>query len=44
MLDGFNFKEFIAFLSAFSPRATLQNKIECMEYVLIDLDLDLNII
>ncbi|KAI5414783.1 hypothetical protein KIW84_040301 [Lathyrus oleraceus] len=28
MLDGFNFKEFIAFLSAFSPRATLQNKIE----------------
>ncbi|XP_004507759.1 uncharacterized protein [Cicer arietinum] len=28
MLDGLNFKEFIAFLSAFSPRATLQHKIE----------------
>ncbi|CAJ2649615.1 unnamed protein product [Trifolium pratense] len=28
LLDGFNFKEFIAFLSAFSPRATLQHKIE----------------
>jgi serine/threonine-protein phosphatase 2B regulatory subunit len=32
LLDGFNFKEFIAFLSAFSPRATLQDKIECMYY------------
>lgn len=29
MLDGLNFKEFVAFLSAFSPRATLQQKIEC---------------
>ncbi|XP_042973579.1 calcineurin subunit B-like isoform X3 [Carya illinoinensis] len=28
MLDGLNFKEFVAFLSAFSPRATLQHKIE----------------
>ncbi|KAK7291938.1 hypothetical protein RIF29_07503 [Crotalaria pallida] len=28
MLEGFNFKEFVAFLSAFSPRASLQNKIE----------------
>ncbi|OMO80805.1 hypothetical protein COLO4_23939 [Corchorus olitorius] len=28
MLDGLNFKEFVAFLSAFSPRATLQQKIE----------------
>jgi len=30
MLDGFNFKEFIALLSAFSPRATIQHKIECV--------------
>ena len=29
MLDGLNFKEFVAFLSAFSSRATLQQKIEC---------------
>jgi hypothetical protein len=29
MLDGLNFKEFVAFLSAFNPRATLQQKIEC---------------
>jgi hypothetical protein len=29
MLDGLNFKEFVSFLSAFSPRATLQQKIEC---------------
>nr|XP_023922267.1 calcineurin subunit B-like [Quercus suber] len=28
MLDGLNFKEFVAFLSAFSPRATLQQKVE----------------
>nr|ACU13154.1 unknown [Glycine max] len=28
MLDGLNFKEFVAFLSAFSPRATLHHKIE----------------
>ncbi|GLT80477.1 hypothetical protein SLA2020_519150 [Shorea laevis] len=28
MLDGLNFKEFVAFLSAFSPRANLQQKIE----------------
>lgn len=28
ILDGLNFKEFVAFLSAFSPRATLQQKIE----------------
>ncbi|CAL1374316.1 unnamed protein product [Linum trigynum] len=27
-VDGLNFKEFVAFLSAFSPRATLQQKIE----------------
>ncbi|BAT76156.1 calcineurin subunit B-like [Vigna umbellata] len=27
MLDGLNFKEFVAFLSAFSPRATLHQKI-----------------
>ena len=29
MLDTLNFKEFVAFLSAFSPRASLQQKIEC---------------
>ncbi|XP_078439650.1 calcium-binding EF-hand family protein isoform X2 [Wolffia australiana] len=28
MLDGLNFKEFVAFLSAFSPRTSLQHKIE----------------
>ncbi|KAL4297796.1 hypothetical protein GQ457_12G024870 [Hibiscus cannabinus] len=28
MVDGLNFKEFVAFLSAFSPRATLLQKIE----------------
>ncbi|KAL5840099.1 hypothetical protein ACOSQ3_012762 [Xanthoceras sorbifolium] len=28
MLDGLNFKEFVLFLSAFSPRASLQQKIE----------------
>ncbi|XP_044471045.1 calcineurin subunit B-like [Mangifera indica] len=27
-LDGLNFKDFVAFLSAFSPRASLQHKIE----------------
>lgn len=29
MVDGLNFKEFVAFLSAFSPHATLHQKIEC---------------
>ncbi|XP_010273695.1 PREDICTED: calcineurin subunit B [Nelumbo nucifera] len=28
MVDGLNFKEFVAFLSAFSSRATMQQKIE----------------
>ncbi|GJN16106.1 hypothetical protein PR202_gb03060 [Eleusine coracana subsp. coracana] len=28
MLDGLNFKEFVAFLSAFSPHTSLQQKIE----------------
>ncbi|XP_048228408.1 calcineurin subunit B-like [Ricinus communis] len=28
MIDGLNFKEFVAFLSVFSPRATLHQKIE----------------
>ncbi|MED6218825.1 hypothetical protein PIB30_030143 [Stylosanthes scabra] len=28
MLDALNFKDFVAFLSVFSPRATLQHKIE----------------
>jgi hypothetical protein len=33
MVDGLNFKEFVAFLSAFSPRAPLQHKIECNAYL-----------
>ncbi|KAL3643019.1 hypothetical protein CASFOL_013834 [Castilleja foliolosa] len=32
MLDGLNFKEFVAFLSAFSSRASLQQKVECKVY------------
>ncbi|RWW81745.1 hypothetical protein BHE74_00009833, partial [Ensete ventricosum] len=28
MVDGLNFKEFVAFLSAFSPLATVPQKIE----------------
>ncbi|KAL7097280.1 hypothetical protein ACP275_10G134600 [Erythranthe tilingii] len=28
MLDGLNFKEFVAFLSSFSSRATMQQKVE----------------
>ncbi|XP_020594549.1 calcineurin subunit B type 2 [Phalaenopsis equestris] len=28
MVDGLNFKDFVAFLSAFSPKASLQQKIE----------------
>ncbi|WOL20305.1 calcineurin subunit B isoform X1 [Canna indica] len=28
MVDGFNFKDFVAFLSAFSPKSTTQQKIE----------------
>lgn len=32
MLDGLNFKEFVAFLSAFSSRASLQQKVECKTY------------
>ena len=35
LLGGLNFKEFVAFLSAFSPRATLQQKIECSESFLV---------
>ena len=29
MVDGLNFKEFVSFLSTFSARASLQQKIEC---------------
>ena len=29
MVDGLNFKDFVAFLSAFSGKATTQQKIEC---------------
>ncbi|KAF8389246.1 hypothetical protein HHK36_025939 [Tetracentron sinense] len=37
MLDGLNFKEFVAFLSAFSSRASLQQKIEFI-FKVYDLD------
>ncbi|KAK9275545.1 hypothetical protein L1049_022812 [Liquidambar formosana] len=37
MLDGLNFKEFVAFLSAFSSRATLQQKVEFI-FKVYDLD------
>jgi hypothetical protein len=29
MVDGLNFKDFVAFLSAFSAKATMQHKIGC---------------
>ena len=29
MVDGLNFKDFVAFLSAFSAKASIQRKIEC---------------
>lgn len=29
MVDSLNFKDFVAFLSAFSAKATMQHKIEC---------------
>lgn len=29
MVEGLNFKDFVAFLCAFSARATMQQKIEC---------------
>lgn len=29
MVDGLNFKDFVAFLSAFSAKASAQQKIEC---------------
>lgn len=39
MLDGLNFKEFVAFLSAFSSRTSLQQKIECScSFAFIDLN------
>ncbi|KAJ0965748.1 hypothetical protein J5N97_026935 [Dioscorea zingiberensis] len=37
MLDGMNFKEFVAFLSAFSSRTSLQQKIEFI-FKVYDLD------
>ncbi|ONK81918.1 uncharacterized protein A4U43_C01F34260 [Asparagus officinalis] len=37
MLDGLNFKEFVAFLSAFSSRTSLQQKIEFI-FKVYDLD------
>lgn len=35
MLDGLNFKEFVAFLPAFSSRTSLQQKIECRKYMFL---------
>ena len=29
MVDGLNFKDFVAFLSAFSAKASVHHKIEC---------------
>uniref|UniRef100_A0A453L510 Uncharacterized protein n=1 Tax=Aegilops tauschii subsp. strangulata TaxID=200361 RepID=A0A453L510_AEGTS len=35
MVDGLNFKEFVSFLSTFSARASLQQKIECNAHQVI---------
>lgn len=43
MLDGLNFKEFVAFLSAFSPRTSLQQKIECW-YRIIRFSISLDVL
>lgn len=32
MADGLNFKEFVAFLSAFSTKASMAQKIHCRFY------------
>jgi hypothetical protein len=37
MVDGLNFKDFVAFLSAFSANATTQQKIECKCWLLNNL-------
>lgn len=29
MVDGLNFKDFVAFLSAFSAKASLRQKVQC---------------
>ncbi|CAN0920603.1 Calcineurin subunit B [Linum grandiflorum] len=33
MVDGINFKDFVAFLSAFSTKATTDQKIACMHFL-----------
>lgn len=33
MLEGLNFKEFIALLSAFSARATQDDKLKCESFI-----------
>lgn len=33
MVDGLNFKDFVAFLLAFSAKASMKQKIECMLYM-----------
>lgn len=33
MVDGLNFKDFVAFLLAFSAKASMNQKIECMFYM-----------
>lgn len=35
MVDGLNFKDFVAFLSTFSSKASLEQKIECENQLLI---------
>lgn len=34
MLDGLNFKEFVAFLAAFSSRTKMEQKIECKGFII----------
>ena len=44
MLDGLNFKEFVAFLSAFSSRTSLQQKIECRGVIIRIYELFISVI
>lgn len=37
MADGLNFKDFVAFLSAFSAKASMQHKIQCKCLLLYNL-------
>jgi hypothetical protein len=37
MVDGLNFKDFVASLSPFSQKATIQQKIECNEFMQLNI-------